>query len=402
MRMRERINQYLARRRLRAVAMSALAAALVGGCNARGEAPAPSVPPAVEVAEVLVEPAVLWDSFTGRVAAPETVQLRPRVNGYIEEVAFAEGERVAQGDVLFTIDPRPYRARAQAAEAELARARSQLKLTESEAQRARQLLDGRAISREEHDQRDAARAAAAAAVRAAEAALESARLDLQYTEVKAPISGRVGRALVTRGNLAGANETLLTTLVSVDPMHVYFESDQQTFLDSRELLDPERRPEVRIGLAGDDGLPYRGRLDFVDNQLNRASGTIQFRAVVPNPEGHFQPGQFARVEMPTAQLRQALLVDRKAVLTDQDRRFVYVVDAQDQVQRREVEPGREMNDLVVIRRGLAAGDRVIVNGLQHVAGAGVEVEPQLVQMRDHDNPGHDLGSRIAVAQSVSF
>lgn len=401
MSLRKSVRQFLWRllwrRRIRAMAMSALAAVVVAGCNARGESPEPRLPPAVEVAEVLVEPTVLWDSFTGRVAAPETVQLRPRVSGYIDDVTFTEGELVQQGEVLFEIDPRPYRAREQAAEAELARARSQLQLAASEAQRARELLNGQAISREEHDQRDAAQAAAEAAVRSAEAALESARLDLQYTRVEAPISGRVGRALVTRGNLAGANETLLTTLVSVDPMHVYFESDQQTFNDSRGVIDSGRYPEVRIGLAGDEGLPHRGQLDFVDNQLNSRAGTIQFRAVVANPDGLFKAGQFARVEMPTARLRRALLVDEKAVLTDQDRRFVYVVDEQNQVQRREVEPGRQVGDLVVIRRGLFAGDRVIVNGLQHVAGAGGEVVPHLVQMRAAD-PGH----QFATAQAVRF
>nr|WP_241262984.1 efflux RND transporter periplasmic adaptor subunit [Parahaliea mediterranea] len=369
----------------------------MGGCNVRGDSAQVASPPAVDVAEVLVEPAVLWDSFTGRVAAPETVDLRARVSGYIDRVAFAEGELVQQGEVLFEIDPRPYAAREQAARAELARARSQLKLATSEARRARQLLDGKAISREQHEQRDAARAAAAAAVRAAEAALASARLDLQYTQVKAPITGRVGRALVTRGNLAGADQTLLTTLVSVDPMYVYFESDQQTLLHSGDLLDLAQRPEVRIGLAGEDGLPHRGRLDFVDNRLNSQSGTIQFRAVVDNGRGLFRAGQFARVEMPTERVREALLVDRKAVLTDQDRRYVYVVDGEGRVQRRDVEPGRELEGLVVIREGLSRGERVIVNGLQRVPGSGVEVLPQLVGMVP-EVPG----SQLASAQNFSF
>ncbi|MBN7796613.1 efflux RND transporter periplasmic adaptor subunit [Parahaliea mediterranea] len=390
-------RRYQARRRWRALVAATATAAVLGGCNVRGDSAQVASPPAVDVAEVLVEPAVLWDSFTGRVAAPETVDLRARVSGYIDRVAFAEGELVQQGEVLFEIDPRPYAAREQAARAELARARSQLKLATSEARRARQLLDGKAISREQHEQRDAARAAAAAAVRAAEAALASARLDLQYTQVKAPITGRVGRALVTRGNLAGADQTLLTTLVSVDPMYVYFESDQQTLLHSGDLLDLAQRPEVRIGLAGEDGLPHRGRLDFVDNRLNSQSGTIQFRAVVDNGRGLFRAGQFARVEMPTERVREALLVDRKAVLTDQDRRYVYVVDGEGRVQRRDVEPGRELEGLVVIREGLSRGERVIVNGLQRVPGSGVEVLPQLVGMVP-EVPG----SQLASAQNFSF
>ncbi|WP_347136747.1 efflux RND transporter periplasmic adaptor subunit [Parahaliea mediterranea] len=397
MRIGDYFRRYQARRRWRALVAATATAAVLGGCNVRGDSAQVASPPAVDVAEVLVEPAVLWDSFTGRVAAPETVDLRARVSGYIDRVAFAEGELVQQGEVLFEIDPRPYAAREQAARAELARARSQLKLATSEARRARQLLDGKAISREQHEQRDAARAAAAAAVRAAEAALASARLDLQYTQVKAPITGRVGRALVTRGNLAGADQTLLTTLVSVDPMYVYFESDQQTLLHSGDLLDLAQRPEVRIGLAGEDGLPHRGRLDFVDNRLNSQSGTIQFRAVVDNGRGLFRAGQFARVEMPTERVREALLVDRKAVLTDQDRRYVYVVDGEGRVQRRDVEPGRELEGLVVIREGLSRGERVIVNGLQRVPGSGVEVLPQLVGMVP-EVPG----SQLASAQNFSF
>lgn len=343
-------------------------------------------PPAVEVAEVLAEPATLWGDFTGRVAAPETVELRPRVSGYIDEVSFIEGELVEQGDVLFTIDQRPYRARVRAADAALARARSQLELTETEAERARQLLENRAGSREEFEQRAAARDTAFAEVSAAEAALESAQLDLQYTEVKAPISGRVGRAFVTRGNLAGADQTLLTTVVSVDPMHVYFDGDQRTFADSRGLLTPgERlqgeRLQVRVGLAGEDGYPHVGELDFIDNRLNGDTGTIQLRAVVRNPDDIFRAGQFARVEMPVEQLDRALLVHRRAVLTDQDRRYVYVVNGEDRAERREVEPGPQLDELVLIESGLKPGERVVVNGLQKIFASGTPVRPEPVAMR---------------------
>lgn len=365
---------------------------VLAGCGI-GEAgdQAPPPPPAVEVAEVLAEPATVWGDFTGRVAAPETVELRPRVSGYIEEVSFTEGELVEQGDVLFTIDPRPYRARVRAAEAELARAHSQLKLSESQAQRARGLLDSRAGSREEYDQTVAARDTARAAVDAAEAALENARLDLQYTEVKAPISGRVGRAFVTRGNLAGANETLLTGLVSVDPMHVYFERDQRTFADSRGLFAPGERPQVRIGLAGEEGYPHIGELDFIDNRLNSRTGTIQFRAVVPNPEDVFKAGQFARVEMPVERLDGALLVNQKAVLTDQDRRYVYVVNEENRVERRDVEPGSRLDELVLIESGLQPGERVVVNGLQKIFASGMPVRPELVAMRTPD-PARQLAA----------
>ncbi len=380
-------------RRWRALAMGAVAGTALHGCmeGHSGEIEAPP-PPVVEVAEVLVEPTVLWDSFTGRVAAPETVELRPRVNGYIDRVAFAEGELVEQGDVLFEIDPRPYAAAERAAQAELARAKSDLELADSQARRAQQLLNGKAISAEEHDQRNAAKAAAEAAVHSAEAALQRAELDLQYTVIRAPISGRVGRALITRGNLASANQSLLTTLVSVNPMYVYFETDQQRLLHLRELSDPDHHPVIRVGLAGENGLPHLGHLDFVDNTLNGQSGTIQLRAVVDNSDGLFRAGQFARVEMPTEQLPNALLIDRKAVLTDQDRRYVYVVDAEQRAQRRVVEPGREMDDLVVIRDGLASGDRIIVNGLQRVMGSGITVQVEHVPMNGDVGPQKFLSS----------
>ncbi|WP_105101763.1 efflux RND transporter periplasmic adaptor subunit [Microbulbifer pacificus] len=358
-----------------------LATLILAGCNAgdtEGQRPPPTP---VEVVEVSTAPATLWGDFTGRVAAPETVELRARVSGYIDKVAFTEGELVKRGDLLFEIDPRPYRARERAAQAELARAQSQLALSESRAQRARQLLTSRAISREEHDQRQAALDSDRAAVSAAQAALESARLDLQFTQVKSPIDGRVGRAEITRGNLASADQTLLTTLVSVDPMYVYFESDQNSFAGNRAFFTPEQRPQVLVGLAGEDGFPHTGKLDFIDNRLNSHTGTIQFRAVVDNPLGHLKPGQFARVQMPTAQLDNALLLSRKAVLTDQDRRYVYVVNAQNITERRDVETGPQQGERVLIRKGLEPGEQVVVNGLQKILFPGMPVLPQPAQKR---------------------
>ncbi|PHQ25525.1 efflux transporter periplasmic adaptor subunit [Marinobacter guineae] len=371
---------------------------LLTGCEAQGdEAMTMPPPPEVDVAEVLVEPVTLWESFTGRVTSPETVELRPRVSGYINEVAFEEGELVQAGDLLFQIDPRPYKAREQAARAELALASSQLELARSEAGRAKTLLEGRAISREEYDQRKAAMISAQARVKAAQAALDSAELDLQYTRVTAPVSGRAGRALVTRGNLANADQSLLTTVVSVDPVHVYFEADEASAFSSQQLLANSQPPGVRISLGGDEGSQYRGKLDFVDNHLNPGTGTLQYRAVLANPDGLIRPGQFARVEMPVAELDSALLVNRTAVLTDQDRRYVYVVDENNRVAPRHVITGRQVNDLLVIRDGLNRGDLVIINGVQKVFGAGMEVNPQRVAMRESARDG----GAIAVAQEVS-
>lgn len=374
------------------ITLLGLVALMLAGCHRTTAADGPQPAPEVEVAEVLAEPATLWSEFTGRVAAPQTVELRARVSGYIEAVSFTEGDRVAQGDVLFTIDPRPYRARERAAEAALARARSELALLERQAERAERLLESRAVSREDYDERVAERDAARASVAAAEAELESARLDLQYTEVRAPISGRVGRALVTRGNLASANETLLTVVVSMDPMHVYFETDQQTFVRSRGLLTTERRPQVHIGLAGERGHPHIGELDFIDNRLNGRTGTIQYRAVVDNPDGRLVPGQFARVRVPVQHFNRAVLVDGEAVLTDQDRRYVYVVGSDNRVERRDVVGGPRLDELVLIHEGLAPGERVVVNGLQKILSSGMAVRPEVVQMRTQE-PAGQLAAR---------
>ena len=373
------------------LALLSIAALAMAGCNDNDQKGQQPPPPAVEVAEVTTDQTTLWGDFTGRVAAPESVELRPRVSGYIDRVAFEEGELVLRGDLLFEIDPRPYRARERAAAAQLKRARSELALAESQATRAEQLLASRAISREEFDRRKSELASAEAAVSAAQAELQSARLDLEYTRITAPISGRVSRAFVTRGNLASADQTLLTTLVSVDPMYVYFESDQQTFSASRELMNSQQQP-VRVGLAGEEGFPHRGELDFIDNRLNGDTGTMQLRAVLANPGGTLKPGQFARVQMPMEQFDEAVLINRKAVLTDQNRRYVYVVNGKNQVERRDIEVGPEQDALVLIRSGLQSGDKVVVNGLQKIYYPGMTVTPQLVAMGSAD-PSRDIAQR---------
>lgn len=362
-----------------------LVIALLAGCDAHGEADSASAsppPPAVDVATVLVEPVTLRETFTGRVASPQTVQVRPRVSGYIDEVAFEEGELVEAGDLLFRIDPRPYEARVQAAKASLAQARSQRQLAEVEAGRANTLIGRQAISREQYDQRKAAALNARAQEAEAEAALTSAELDLQYTRVTAPVAGRTGRAMVTQGNLASADQSVLTTLVSVDPLYVYFDSNEADALGTQTLLAQGETMTLHIGLTGETGFPHQGQLDFVDNQINADTGTLRYRAVLPNPDGAFRPGQFARVEMPVANLSEAMLVNRKAVLANQDRRFVYVVGDDNTVTPRQVELGREVGELVVIRQGLKAGERVIVNGTQKVFAPGMPVTPNPIAMRE--------------------
>lgn len=374
--------------------LAALIAMVLAGCDVQSEVESETAPPEVDVAHVITEPVTLWESFTGRVVAPETVELRPRVSGYIDTVAFEEGELVKAGDLLFQIDPRPYQARVQAAQAEREQANSQLQLAMSEAGRAKTLLESRAISREEFDQRNAALLGAKAQMNAADAALASAELDLQYTRIIAPISGRAGRAMVTKGNLASADQTLLTTVVSVDPMHVYFEANEQSAFESLQVPGAGKSAPVRIGLSGETGYPHQGTLDFIDNRLNSSTGTLQYRAELANPDGIFKPGQFARVEMPVAKLERAVLVNRKAVMTDQDRRYVYVVDEHNQVARRQVTPGSVAGELLVIQQGLERGDRVIVNGIQKVFGDGAAVQPNLVAMRDEDKPYRSIAATL--------
>ncbi|MCD6004251.1 efflux RND transporter periplasmic adaptor subunit [Halomonas sp. IOP_6] len=368
---------------------------LLTGCEAKSEEAAalPPPPPEVEVVSMVSQSVVLSETFTGRVEAAETVELRPRVSGYIQEVAFEEGELVEQGDLLFLIDPRPYQARVSAAQADLAQARSQQAQAGSEAERARVLLGRQAISQEVHDQRQSALSTSRAMVDAAEAALQTAELNLEYTRITAPVSGRAGRAMVTRGNLANADQSLLTTLVTIDPIHVYFEADEQAAFASQALLTDEES-SLKIELGGDPQRQYSGTLDFIDNRLNPSTGTLQFRARLANPDGRIRPGEFARVEMPIASLEQALLVERKAILTDQDRRYVYVVDGDNRAERRQVATGRQMGEQMVITEGLSSGDRIIVNGVQKVFFPGMEVSPQsAVAASTVDAPSATLAAR---------
>jgi multidrug efflux system membrane fusion protein len=368
-----------------------LSLALLAGCSGQAD-PQQQMPPPpeVSVAEVLVREVNHWDEFTGRIDAVHNVSLMPRVSGYIERVNFVEGGEVKKGEVLFVIDQRTYRAALARAEAELERARSQENLARSELERARKLAEVKAISIEALEQKSAMLAQAGAGAQAARAAVDSARLDLAFTEVRAPVAGRAGRAMVTVGNLAQADATLLTTIVSLDPVYVYFESDERSWL---RYVEMERKGErkngsnpVRVALADDSGFPYTGTLDFMDNQVDPNTGTVRARALLPNPERRFIPGLFARVQLLGSGTYDALLVDDKAVLTDQDRKFVYVVGEDGLAQRRDVRAGRMVDGLRVITSGLQAGDRVIVHGVQKVFFPGMPVQAQQIAMGDPPSP----------------
>lgn len=378
-------------RRLALAAVSALALAVLTACSGSqaGEGGAPPAPE-VSAAPVLIKQVSQWDEFSGRVEAVQSVELRPRVSGYIDKVNYVEGQDVKKGDVLFTIDARSYQAEHARARAELARARTQASLARSEAERAKRLSDQQAISTETWEQRRATAEQASAQVQAAQAALDAAALNLEFTQVRAPIDGRAGRAMVTAGNLVSAGDaaSVLTTLVSLDTVHVYFDADEATFLRyTRMARDGERPSErdqalpVRVGLSGESGYPHTGTVDFLDNQVTRSTGTIRVRALLDNKDRRFTPGLFARVQLLGSGQFQATLVDDKAVLTDQDRKYVYVVDKDGKAQRRDVQLGRTAEGLRIVEKGLTAGDRVIVDGVQKVFMPGMPVQAKPVAMQ---------------------
>lgn len=356
--------------------------ALLAGCNA-SSADAPQGPPPapeVTVADVLFRPLNDWQEFTGRLRAVKSVDVRPRVEGYIESVHFQEGGRVEAGELLVQIDQRPFRAVVQRLTAERERARAQLELARTNQERAERLLVENAISREEFDGLSTAQTIAAADLASVEAALESARLDLEFTRVTAPISGRVSSALVTAGNLVDSS-TLLTTLVSDDPVHAYFDADENSYLDYIAGRDPAKAAQTRVylGLINEEGYPHEGRLDFLDNRVDAESGTIRGRAVLENPDGRFTPGLFVRLKLVSPESETVALVDDRAIGTDLDRRYVLVVDDENVAQYRGIETGPRVDRLRVVRSGLEPGDRIIVNGLQRVR-PGTPVAPTKVAM----------------------
>ncbi len=350
------------------------ALAIAGGCGAPDGSQAP--PPEVTVAQPLARQVTDWDEYTGRLAAPETVEVRARVSGYLNEAPFTDGALVTRGELLFVIDSRPYRAALDEARAALTGARARLELAERDLARAEQIYAARTISERDLDTRTEERKAAAAAIAETEARVKAAELDLEFCEVRAPIAGRVGRKLVTVGNLVtGGTEdaTLLTTIVSVDPIHVYVNADERAYLRYQRLAQSGERPSsrdqpnpVRLQLADEEGFPHHGYVDFVDNRLDPATGTIQGRAVFPNPDGVLVPGLFARVQIIGEGPYDALLVPDHAVGTDQAQRIVYVVGEDNTVRAVPVVLGHQEGSLRVIRSGLQPTDRVIINGLQRV------------------------------------
>jgi multidrug efflux system membrane fusion protein len=372
-----------------------LLALLLSACaGGEGGAP-PAMPPTpVSVATVVERPVTDWSSWSGRFQANQSAEIRARVAGELRQVHFREGETVKAGELLFTIDPREYRAAVANARANLARAEARLDLASRELKRARSLQEAGVMSGEELDAKIGEERQADADVGAGRAGLAQAELNLDFTRIEAPFAGRVGAAEVQAGNLIQPGATLLTTLVSVDPIRVDFEIDEPAYLRLKRHLSasPETPSTVRVALAGDSAAGAEGRVVFIDNALDPATGTIRVRAELANPDGLYTPGLFARVQLLGAETRQALQVHPQAVLTDQDRRYVYVAGsvtpppemgggpAYTGAIRKDVELGPTVDGLIVVENGLSAGDQVVVNGMRKIFFPGAPVAPIEVPM----------------------
>ncbi len=367
----------------------AVVSTALAGCarnEAAAKADAAAAPPQVTVAQVISKPVTEFDEFTGRFEAIDRVEIRPRVSGYISSINFTEGSEVKKGDVLFVIDQRPYAAELKHAQAQLAQAKSQLALAQSEKARAVNLLAQHAISQEEYDTRASGDEQAEANVQLAQAALDTAQLNMDWTRVTAPISGRISRADVTVGNLVSNGQTVLTTLVSLDPIYVRFDGDEQAYLryvkmeKDRVANGAKDQPNpVLVGLANEAGFPHSGVMVFLDNEVDPQTGTIRTRAKLDNHDRAFTPGLFARVRLLGDRTYEALLINDSAVGTDQTVKYVLVVGADNKVEYRPVKLGPVIDGLRVVREGLKANDTIIVNGLQRVR-PGSPVNPQRVAM----------------------
>ena len=374
------------RRRLAIAVGAALVAGAVGlGIAHRpSQAQAPAAPQAVPVMVATLEPTQVstWNEFSGRLEAVDRVDVRSRVSGAIQSVHFTEGALVNRGDLLVTIDPAPYQAEVERAEAQVVAARARQDHARSELERAQRLWQESAIAQRELDERINGEREAQANLRAASAALQSARLNLGYTEVRAPVAGRAGKLEVTVGNLvaAGPGAPVLTTLVSVSPIYAGFDADEQVVARAlRELPARGKLQSIPVEMTAGGDEPLRGRLQLIDNQVNAKTGTVRVRAVFDNADGSLMPGQFAKVRLGHATPETALLVNERAVGTDQSRKFVMVVGDDDKVAYREVTLGASVDGLRVVTSGLQPGERIVVNGLQRVR-PGATVLPQPTKM----------------------
>lgn len=381
----------LSRRR---VAIAVLAVVVVAGLGTFGairvdasSPAAPTIVPEVDVATVVQKTITDWQSYSGRLEAVEKVDVRSQVPGTIVSVNFKDGALVKKGDTLFVIDPRPYAAEVDRAEAQLAAAQARTGYTQSDWERAQRLIADNAIAKRDYDEKQNAAREASANQKAAQAAVETARINLGYTKIVAPVSGRVSRAEITVGNVvsAGASSTPLTTLVSVSPIYASFDADEQTYLQYLSRATEGGKVPVELGLADESGYSRTGTIESVDNRLDTSSGTIRVRARFDNQDGALIPGLYARVKVGGSAPHPALLIDDAAVGTDQDKKFVLVVDASNHVVYREIAVGNMQGNLRVVKSGLQPTDRIVVNGVQRVR-PGDAVRAHMVSMTADQDP----------------
>jgi RND family efflux transporter MFP subunit len=359
---------------------------VLAGCAQPPAQPPPPKPPEVLVSLPISRSVTDYEDFTGRTEAMKLVEVRARVTGYLEKLNFQEGAEVKQADVLFEIDPRPYQAEFARADASLVQSEAHLRRLESDYQRALGLRNRTAIGLEEFDKIAGDRAEAAAAVGVARAVRDLAKLNLGFTHVTSPIAGRISRRLVDPGNMVKADETALTTVVSLDPMYAYFDVDERTVLRIRRLIqegktasDGNGKATVLMGLADEDGFPHQGAVDFVDNKVDPNTGSLWLRGVFPNPTHILTPGLFVRIRLPIGMPYKATLIAEQALGRDQGQKFVYVVSDKNEVAYRPVKVGKLHDGLRVITEGLTARDKVVVSGLQRIR-QGATVEPKMVSM----------------------
>jgi len=388
------------------LALCAVALA-VAGCGRQQSQEPP--PPKVTVARPVEHELVDWDEYTARLEAIDSVEVRARVSGYLQSVHFREGSLVKKGDLLFTIDPRPYEAQLRKAEGDFELSESRVNLAQKLLARAGPLVKSQAMSKEEAETRAAAVRQAEASVAAACAAVDAAKLDVEFTSITAPVSGRVSRKLVTEGNLInggiGTQGTLLTTIVSLDPLYVYFEAHERDYLKYVRLAKSGARPSSRdfknpvfVGTADEQGFPHEGYMDFVDNQIDRGTGTIQGRAIVPNPDGLLAPGLFVRLRLIGSGRYKAVLIPDEAVQSDQAQKFVWVVDDQNRVHYRQVKIGTLHDGLRVVSEGLTPADRVVIHGVQR-ARPDIVVVPEEKTLAPPADDGRPPGSEAVSASA---
>jgi multidrug efflux system membrane fusion protein len=362
-----------------------------GAIRVDARAPAQSTPtivPEVDVATVVQKTITDWQTYSGRLQAVEKVDVRPLVSGTIVSVNFQDGALVKKGDVLFVIDPRPYQAEVDRAAGQVAAAQARAGYTQSDWERAQRLIGDNAIAKRDYDEKQNASREASANLKAAQAALEAAQINLGYTKIVAPVSGRVSRAEITLGNVvnAGASAAPLTTLVSVSPIYAEFDADEQTYLQYISQVKNDSKVPVELGLANESGYTRKGTIQSVDNRLDTSSGTIRVRARFDNSDGSLVPGLYARVKVGGSEPHSALLIDDAAIGTDQDKKFVFVVDKDDHVQYRELQVGNLQGNLRVVKSGVQATDRIVVNGTQRVR-PGAQIRAHMVPMGEGDGGG---------------